>query len=55
MPDPRKPYSRNRAKHDKLVKSRMDQRTRERLPLLPALAQAVSQHRLASAALLETS
>ena len=43
----------NRAKHDKLVKSRMDQRTRERLPLLPALAHAVSQHRLASAALLE--
>ena len=44
----------NRAKHDKLVKSRMDQRTRERLPLLPALARAVSQHRLASAAQLET-
>jgi hypothetical protein len=43
----------NRAKHDKLVKSRMDQRTRERLPLLPALARAVSQHRLASAAQLE--
>ena len=43
----------NRAKHDKLVKSRMDQRTRERLPLLPALARAVSQHRLASAALLD--
>jgi hypothetical protein len=43
----------NRARHDKLVKSRMDQRTRERLPLPPALARAVSQHRLASAALLE--
>src|SRR4029077_15179676 len=43
----------NRAKHDKLVKSRMDQRTRERLPHLPALARAVSEHRLASAALLE--
>jgi hypothetical protein len=43
----------NRAKHDKLVKSRMDQRTRERLPLLPALARAVSQHRTDSAALLE--
>jgi len=43
----------NRAKHDKLVKSRMDQRTRERLPRLPALARALSQHRLASAALLE--
>ena len=35
------------------VKSRMDQRTRERLPHLPALARAVSEHRLASAALLE--
>jgi integrase len=43
----------NRAKHDKLVKSRMDQRTRERLPRLPALARALSQHRLASASLLE--
>jgi hypothetical protein len=43
----------NRARHDKLVKSRMDQRTRDRLPLLPALARAVSQHRLASADLLE--
>src|SRR6185437_15708065 len=43
----------NRAKHDKLVKSRMDQRTRERLPHLPALARAVSEHRLASAGLLE--
>jgi hypothetical protein len=43
----------NRARHDKLVKSRMDQRTRERLPHLPALARAVSQHRLASATLLE--
>src|SRR5437763_16372199 len=31
----------------------MDQRTRERLPHLPALARALSQHRLASAALLE--
>ncbi len=43
----------NRAKHEKLVKSRMDQRTRERLPLLPALARAVSQHRTDSAALLD--
>jgi hypothetical protein len=43
----------NRARHDKTVKSRMDQRTRERLPLLPALAHAISQHRLSSAALLE--
>jgi integrase len=43
----------NRAKQDKLVKSRMDQRTRERLPLLPALARAVSRHRTDSAALLE--
>jgi hypothetical protein len=43
----------NRARHDKLVKSRMDQRTRDRLPLLPALARAVSEHRLASADLLE--
>ena len=43
----------NRAKHEKLVKSRMDQRTRERLPALPAIARAVSQHRTDSAALLE--
>jgi hypothetical protein len=43
----------NRAKHEKLVKSRMDQRTRERLPLLPAFARAVSQHRTDSAALLD--
>ena len=53
VPCPIKETDCNRAKHDKLVKSRMDQRTRERLPLLPALAHAVSQHRLASAALLE--
>jgi hypothetical protein len=53
VPCPIKETDCNRARHDKLVKSRMDQRTRERLPLLPALAHAVSQHRLASAALLE--
>jgi integrase len=34
-------------------KSRMDQRTRERLPALPALAAAVGQHRKTAAALLE--
>jgi len=53
VPCPIKETDCNRAKHDKLVKSRMDQRTRERLPHLPALARAVSEHRLASAALLE--
>jgi len=53
VPCPIKETDCNRAKHDKLVKSRMDQRTRERLPHLPALARALSQHRLASAALLE--
>ena len=53
VPCPVKETDCNRAKHDKLVKSRMDQRTRERLPHLPALARAVSEHRLASAALLE--
>jgi len=52
VPCPVKETDCNRAKHDKLVKSRMDQRTRERLPHLPALARALSQHRLASAALL---
>ena len=52
-PCPVKETDCNRAKHDKLVKSRMDQRTRERLPHLPALARALSQHRLASTALLE--
>ena len=53
VPCPVKETDCNRAKHDKLVKSRMDQRTRERLPHLPALARALSEHRLASAALLE--
>jgi hypothetical protein len=53
VPCPIKEADCNRAKHDKIVKSRMDQRTRERLPLLPALAHAVSQHRLATAVLLE--
>jgi hypothetical protein len=53
VPCPVKETDCNRAKHDKLVKSRMDQRTRERLPHLPALARALSQHRLASASLLE--
>ena len=53
VPCPIKETDCNRAKHDKLVKSRMDQRTRERLPHLPALARALIQHRLASAALLD--
>jgi hypothetical protein len=53
VPCPIKETDCNRAKHDKLVKSRMDQRTRERLPHLPALARALSQHRLASTALLQ--
>jgi hypothetical protein len=43
----------NRAKEDKLVKARMDQRTRERLPRLPALALALNHNRLAAAALLD--
>jgi hypothetical protein len=43
----------NRAKHEKLVRSQMDQRTRERLPLLPTLARAINQHRTDSAALLD--
>ncbi len=43
----------NRAREDKLVKARMDQRTRERLPRLPALALALNRNRLAAAALLE--
>ena len=38
VPCPVKETDCNRAKRDKLVKSRMDQRTRERLPHLPALA-----------------
>ena len=42
-----------RAKEDKLVKARMDQRTRERLPRLPALALALNNNRLAAAGLLE--
>jgi hypothetical protein len=54
LPCPIKETDCNRAKEDKLVKARMDQRTRERLPVLPALAEAVNQHRLTSAALLET-
>ncbi|TMR88522.1 site-specific integrase [Nonomuraea basaltis] len=53
VPCPIKEAHCNRAKQDKLVKSRMDQRTRERLPLLPVLAGTVNQHRLTSAVLLE--
>jgi hypothetical protein len=35
----------NRWKHRQHVKARMDQRTRERLPVLPALVRTVEQHR----------
>ena len=53
VPCPVKETDCNRAKEDKLVKARMDQRTRERLPRLPALALALNHNRLAAAALLE--
>ncbi|WP_207757560.1 tyrosine-type recombinase/integrase [Nonomuraea cypriaca] len=53
VPCPIKETDCNRAKEDKLVKARMDQRTRERLPALPKLADAVNQHRQDAAALLQ--
>lgn len=52
VPCPIKETDCNRAKEDRLVKARMDQRTRERLPALAKLAEAVDQHRQATAALL---
>jgi integrase len=52
MPCPIKEVETNRRKQDNLVKARMDQRTRERLPALPTLASAVDQHRRSAAALL---
>jgi integrase len=53
VPCPIKEADCNRAKEDKLVKARMDQRTRERLPVLPELAAAIDRHRRASTARLE--
>ncbi|MGH3446926.1 MAG: tyrosine-type recombinase/integrase [Nocardioidaceae bacterium] len=43
----------NRRKDKRHRKSRMDARTRERLPVLPTLVRAVDQHRKDTAALLE--
>jgi integrase len=43
----------NRRKDKRHRKSRMDARTRERLPVLPTLVRAVDQHRKDAAALLE--
>jgi integrase len=42
----------NRSKHKRQRKARMDARTRERLPVLPALVRSVNHHRVRSAALL---
>jgi hypothetical protein len=43
----------NRKKAKRRLKSRMDARTRERLPLLPVLARSVAEHRESAAALLQ--
>lgn len=52
-PCPIRPRDVDQSKDKKHRKSRMDQRTRERLPVLPALARTVAHHRNAAAELLD--